>query len=53
MQKRRGVFLDVVDTGQPEKESKTKKYLRIVVACVGFGLIALTFIMAFLRKYGS
>jgi hypothetical protein len=53
MNERRGTLPDVIDTAQPKKESKTKKYIRMVVACIGFGLILLTFIMAYLRKYGS
>jgi hypothetical protein len=45
--------LDVIEKVQPKEQSKTKKYIQIALVCVGFGFIVLTFIMAFLRKYGS
>ncbi len=53
MNEKRGILTDVIDTAQPKEESKIKKYIRFAIACVGLGFIALTFIMALLRKYGS
>jgi RNase adaptor protein for sRNA GlmZ degradation len=53
MKEHEGILQDVIDTAQPKEESKTKKYIRIAIGCVGLGFIVLTFIMVFLRKYGG
>jgi uncharacterized membrane protein YwzB len=53
MKEERGILRDVIDTDQPKKESKTKKYIRIVLVCIALGFLVLTFVMAFLRKYGG
>lgn len=53
MKEERGVLRDVIGTAQPEEESKTKKYIRIAIACVGIALFVLVFVMAFLRRYGT
>jgi len=53
MKEERGILRDVVGTAQPKEESKTKKYIRIALACVGIALFVLVFVMAALRRYGS
>ncbi len=53
MKEVRSVLRDVIGTAQPEEESKTKKYIRIALACVGMAFFVLVFVMAFLRRYGS
>lgn len=53
MNEKQGTLPDNTDKTQPKEESKTKKYIRIFVVCVGIGFVLLTFVMAFLRKYGS
>ena len=41
---------DVSGTAQPEEESKTKKYLRIAFGSVLLAILALLFVMAFLKR---
>jgi len=53
MKEERGVLRDVIGKAQPEEESKTKKYIRIALACVGMAFFVLVFVMAALRRYGS
>ena len=53
MKEKQRVLRDVTGTAQPEEESKTKKYIRIALACVGIAFFVLVFVMAFLRRYGS
>ncbi len=48
-----GVLRDVIGTAQPEKESKTKKYIRIVLICIAMAFFLLVFVMAYLKRYGS
>ena len=44
---------DASGMAQPKEESKTKKYIRIVLVCVGVAFFVLVFVMAALRRYGS
>jgi hypothetical protein len=53
MKEERGVLQEVIGKAQPEEESKTKKYIRIILACVGMAFFVLVFVMAFLRRYGT
>ena len=53
MKEQRGILQDVIDTGQPKEESKTKKYIRIALVCVGIALFVAVIVMAALRRYGS
>jgi hypothetical protein len=53
MKEERGLLRDVIGTAKPEEESKTKKYMRIALACVGIAFFLLVFVMAFLKRYGS
>jgi hypothetical protein len=53
MKEERGVLRDAIGTAQPKEESKTKKYIRIILACVGIAFFVLVFVMAALRRYGS
>jgi hypothetical protein len=41
---------DVIGTAPPEEESKTKKYIRIAIGCVGMAFIAFLVVMAILRR---
>jgi len=41
---------NVIETAQPEEESKTKKYIRNAFGGVLMALVLLTFVMATLRK---
>ncbi len=53
MKEERGLLQDVIGTAQPKEESKTKKYIRIALACVVIALFVLVFVMAALRRYGT
>lgn len=53
MKEEQGLLRDVIDTAQPQKESKTRKYIRIVIVCIGAALFVAVFVMAALRRYGS
>jgi len=53
MKEERGALRDVIGKAQPEEESKTKKYIRIAIGCVGLGFILYVFVMAFLRRHGG
>jgi preprotein translocase subunit SecG len=53
MKEEGGVLRDVIGTAQLEKESKTKKYLRIGLICIAMAFFLLVFVMAYLRRYGS
>ena len=44
---------DVIGKAQPEEESKTKKYIRIALTLIFMAFLALVFVMAFLRRYGT
>jgi len=50
MKEERDVLRDVIGTAQPEKESRTKKYLRIAIGSVLLALLAYVFVMAIIRK---
>jgi hypothetical protein len=52
MKEKRDLLQDVIGTAQPE-ESKTKKYIRIALACIGMALFVAVIVMAALRRYGS
>jgi hypothetical protein len=53
MKEERGILRDVIDTDQPKEESKTKKYIRIALACIGMALFVAVIVMAALRRYGG
>jgi hypothetical protein len=53
MKEDRSVLRDVIGTAQPEKESKTKKYVRIAIGCVGMVFFVFLTVMAILRRYGG
>lgn len=53
MKEERGLLRDVIGTARPEEESKIKKYIRIILACVGIGFFVAVIVMAALRRYGS
>jgi uncharacterized protein involved in exopolysaccharide biosynthesis len=53
MKKERGILRDVIATAQPEKESKTKKYIRIALTLFFGAFLVLVFVMAVLRRYGT
>ncbi len=50
MKEEKNILQDVIGTDPPEEESKIKKYIRIVFSSVLLALMALVFIMAFLRR---
>jgi hypothetical protein len=43
---------DIIGIDKPVKESKAKKYIRIILACIGLAILATTIVMAALRRYG-
>jgi len=53
MKEERGLLQDVIGTAQPKEESKTKKYIRIALACIGMALFVAVIVMAALRRYGT
>jgi hypothetical protein len=53
MRENKSVLRDVIETDQPEKESKGKKYVRIVLLFIFMGFFAILIISAILRRYGS
>jgi hypothetical protein len=53
MNEEQGVLQDVMGTAQPDKESKGKKYIRIVLTVVFMSFFALLIVMAVLRRYGT
>ena len=53
MKAERSVLQDVIGTAQPKEQSKTKKYIRIVLTVIFMSCFALLVVMAALRKYGS
>jgi hypothetical protein len=53
MKEERGILRDIIDTAKPKEGGKTKKYVRMAIACIGIGLILLVIVMAALRRYGS
>lgn len=53
MKEERGILRDVIGTAKPEEKSKTKKYVRIVLAVIFMSFFALLIVMATLRRYGS
>ncbi len=53
MKEERSVFQDVIGTAEPKEESKTKKYIRIALICVGLAFMVFVIVMATLRRYGT
>lgn len=53
MKEERGVLRDIIGTAKPEEESKSKKYVRIVLALIIMSFLALLIVMAALRKCGT
>jgi hypothetical protein len=53
MKEERGILRNVIGTAKPEEESKTKKYIRIALACIGMALFVAVIVMAALRRYGG
>ena len=53
MKEEQGVLRDVIGKAKPKEESKTKKYIRIALVCIGVALFVAVIVMAALRRYGS
>jgi hypothetical protein len=53
MKKESDLLQDVIGTTRPEKESKGKKYLRIVLTVILLSGFALLIIAAALRRFGG
>ncbi len=53
MKEERGLLRDETATDQPVEEGKVRKYIRIILACIGMALFVLVFVMAALRRFGS
>jgi hypothetical protein len=53
MKEERGVIQDVIGTAQLKDESRTKKYIRIALGCVGLAFFMFVIVMAVLRRYGG
>jgi hypothetical protein len=53
MKEERSVLQDVVGTAKPTEESKTRKYIRIILTCIGLSLFVLIIVSAALRKWGG
>jgi hypothetical protein len=53
MKEQRGVLQDIIGTAKPTEESKTRKYMRIILTCIGLSLFVLIIVAAALRKYGG
>ena len=53
MREQRGILRDIIGVDQPVKESKTKKYIRIALVCIGLAFFVYVIVMAALRRYGT
>jgi hypothetical protein len=53
MKEERGLLRDVIGTARPEKDSKSKKYIRIAVTVILLSGFALVIVAAAIRKFGS
>jgi hypothetical protein len=53
MKAEQGILQDVIGTSQPKHESKTRKYIRIIITFIMLGSLAYVVIMAAVRKFGA
>ena len=53
MKEQRRILQDIIGVDQTVKESKTNKYIRIALVCIGLAFFVYVIVMAALRRYGT